>query len=588
MEAITTAEQRLVKVIKTNSLNLYLNDKYLEAHRHMIVEVLKLLYNRSRINMKLDEETISHMFTVKTRELNSILVDWMQLPAFKAIHDVDDEYTPFINVHFVLRKESAEPRTLRYTVILEQDGTVLKDRFCGQEVEMEQMCHFIETYKEIWHKLNSEMDHFIETAQLKEYYDEDYLFTRRNEILVCVKDSVINHGLLIQIESKSSYIFQQLFTNEKVKPDALFHAILSNPRLDAKRVDVSFQKRTMTLRCQEMSYNASLLKDLLNSQNQILSNPEEYREILNEHEDTPVDVYSLIFNDRCKSITILRKVSQLKIMKLLTAEQMVASNLLHLENREKIRSFCREKEIDAFCKERIETILYSIAKRGVKLEENLQRFLTDRVIDMSNKLYSVTLACDIMADCLTRLIQNSKIDEKDMHRLSVTTKMIKLNEINENIFPSHMRNEETALIISDHKQLNIPITLLNCNLGNNLLSQDIVPCILNNKDERQDTAITKKKRKGSPSNEQPVNKKICLVAKRSEDDKDSYDAENDILTVVVETKRVATADYDQVKACPVCKKTRSLKSFCQQVKRESNYMYERNVCNTCRIKYVYK
>jgi len=580
-------------------LDLYLGGVHFDAHIKTIVALVRHHSTQNNLDLEFDQETLLHLLTVSTDTAKGVLYSLSQ---------EQRKRLDSTRVRLELTRVEKGLRQLRCKIWIVATNRVIHVSHLNHEVDLGTMSRLAEEYKSVYDEIVTQIDTFIESSLLKEHYAVAYIQARRTEIMSSIAMAFTEFGTLVRIDSSQPYLYQQLFTNENESPRAIFYKIFAR----MKRATVHFHKNTMTLACHEMSHNATILRELLDESNSCLTNPEEYRALLNEKTTKHVDVCQLSTDQHCKSVTILEKASYAKIVASLKRVASLKDSIITVDTLAKMKTYAEAQEsIASVADERTDLILAEGAKQGVKnTEENLHSFLSARIVAMSNKVSGIEPVCQMIGRCVNHTIKKAydEIDKRGVTReavrdhLALTTEVIKLEAIDHTTFPEHLRDNHTPLLIRDHKKLNVPISTINCVAGDQWFAQSIVPCLLNPQiycaaenmivnnggtihihfDSPERQSPLRRKRKRSLCN---AEKSVRLITKRDARDTHVYDYDEDLLTIVVESKRVKSVDYTERRTCPVCHKTASLKSFCQRQSKQPDYIYERNICHTCRLKY---
>ena len=615
----------LARIVRSHKLNSYFKISYLNAHVDRILDVMRYFNRTGKVAMLLDDESLSYIFTLSGESLEILFTHWRDaLLAAKLITEAGESKV----VALTLRKTEAEQRTLLY-----EFTEVVTNRKIGgdeltQEEDAEKMRCLAEEHTTSLAQIGDDLNHFMGNTVLKEYFIENELIERRKWILEWIAEIFMYNGVLLHIDYKQPYIYQQLFVHSsRDSLRATLNKLIANKVLKADRRPLTFTKNVLVLKCQELNYNSSLLRDQYESNHATFSNREDYATILKEGKTVLLDVCTLVSttSNICESLIVLRKNVYNRIIRSLENGRQLCGDLLEAEERASYRAYALSKEVDEFCQERTDATLQSAVEQGFKIEKNLDLFLCNRSIDITDRVSGIDSGCNMMDVCISRVVEKGTeaIEDRggrDAFKgiLELTRRVIPLDQVNEDTFPMHMRDKETPLLISDHKRLNSRISTVNCVFGKDWLSQCIVPCIVNkqvycaenmvvnnidigsigtviinmtaNENEKkvrmreetqQDDRPLKKRRKRVSKRD----KKVRLVTSVREKENYENDSEDDTINIVVESKTVINPDFTERRTCPACDRALSLKRFCQTDRKKSGeYNYLKNVCNSCRTR----
>jgi len=607
------------KIIEENEFTLYFPDDHLAGHRRLLLNAAEFLYRRVLILTRFNRDCIAYVFTVQERRLKSLLSLRTQEILFKRPRDTEGPLLITVDI----QKRSTSFRMLLVSLQARINDEPISVEFeIEQEVDLDVIQDFISQYKEIRKETESNLDHFISTTPLKSYFNDDlYFHKRKTAILDWVSHNFI-YGLLVKLDYTYPYLYEDVFSYEAEAGNAL------NPLITGKGVGYSpstgiFHKRLLLTECIQMSCRASTLLSQLKiseKDREYISNLEEYKDVLRLGRDETIDVCKVRFahTKALCSITFFPKTAYNDAMRALKTRKQFDEDLLEYEDCEKIKNYAKTRVVEQLCREKIEqileeaTTLVTDVPGGLIIDEGVDVLLIERLMNMSNATHSIESTSKMINGLVNRtLVKANEIIEARggptafRGDLSLSKRVIPLAELNETTLPPHMRDQETNLIIQDHKKLNTRINTLNCTFGSDWLSQCVVPCIANNhlyyaknmlvnngtiniynineKETLTAPSITnKKKRTRVPSiTDSETRKKYRLVT--NGETSVTFD-EDGTRIVPLTSERVENPDWTTSKVCLACDRTLLLKSFCHlERKKDTNYCYIKSVCNACRV-----
>ena len=612
---------QLIQYIREDqSLDLFFPDSYVDNHRMMILNTLSY-YNRSqKIGFMLDRETLTQMFTIQTDSLKTLLYNLTRYPFV-----TDKEVNIYLVIRFVLREAEERPGMLHWRIMLPLDDNVIDSDFVRHTHTVSVLYKSIDQYKTMYRTTMQDLDHFIESSTLIDYYGKGYLTERKEEILQWLAKMFQSYDLLFRLDDMDPYLYQQLFTH-LTSPDYILLSLIHEKILHERRPNAPFVKKEVIVKCQQIRCKSPMLLEQLDSPNRhLFTNVEEYSRIIKGTKDVFVDVCQVRRDNILQCITVLPKSPYKQILRNLNARRQFDNDLRELDDRDRIRRLAEKTRIESLCNDKVNSFLRSIPERHgreeLRIDESINRFLGARLFDMNDGLHGADSNCKIIEGCVNRTISkaNELIQQRGIHSftgsMELTRRVIDLDGVNEQSFPRHMNDSETQLMINDHLKANSRISTLNYMYGDDWLSHCIVPCVANphsyyaenmlvnngtidnrtinvyrmenvtaNQPIQETISLPKKKRKRKPTIvEEPV-KRFKLIREKDLLNHNDVDADvdlDDMIVIVLKTEKIRNPDWTETRRCPMCNQARLLKSFSDTTTK--GLARVKPVCNSCNI-----
>lgn len=636
MKHVRQVGQWFTELKQENELEVFFGAPYLDKHRFLVGNPLRHFHKTKNIGVQYDKETIAHMLTMPSDTLYPLLYNWSSAPLFEHAKAGMD----LLIVNYVIRQDEKQPKSLRWSVVLPatavnpplRSDKVVVTGLTPQVQDMATIQRMIEKYKTVEEKTKQDMEDFIERSFIGQFDCAYRVEERKASILYWLGTSFRQTHVLFTFDYTEPHLYRQLFTNKLLMPDRILNTVTNHPTFNM-RINISylFRKVSVTISCQEMLSKSPLLFGELSSLDKdLFTDLEDYRVIAAKRGEVLVDVVQIRQGVTLKSVTVLEKASYASMLMILAAREKFNNGLLDIDDDQRIITHQAKQRMLSLCETKVASILNDQVTEwpgGCSSQEGMNPFLSNRMHVMTkDPQYGLDDSCRVIRGCVTRTFDkaNKLIVKKGVDAfngdMELTRRTIALSDINEHSFPTHMKDQETGLLINDHVVSGARINTLNLMIGTDWLSQCIVPSVANHHhyyadnmlvnngtiiinnhnnnnyiardevdernddEEEQEEERPKKKRKRRTAIVKESSKKFKLV--KEEDMHMEVERHDGTIIIPLTSTKLINPDWDESRKCRMCDKTRPLKSFCAtQEQKGVTYNYLKSVCNSCRLRW---
>lgn len=514
-------------VDQTREERPYLLPFYENRPKYMMLNVMSASmdrFHKNRMDVVFDAETLTSLHLYDGPTLGKALDSWHRSPVLKSLVKNNGECSPLRFRFTVMHHEVDDKITRENLVNPDTYETIVRDKsafnVCSfvdmttsvavssyvvkEEIKLRSIKASYALYTESLAILNERMNRFIESENLNECMDVEFLAKRKEVINEWLHARYFDEGQFIQFEDQeayreTAYTMRQLLTSTgdmKHLLDLMISTtLLSNEPMSTK-------KTKLIIACQEYKCNAPCLVDVCRHYPQLVRNLHDYTETVKKSPSGPIDI-AVVKDDNATLLSMSILDPPRDLIKIVAKRD--AKKLFLCESKELLDDMCliakRDKlTLDEQCKDVFLPFIDNEVRRFFGPEygeldicQEVVNTCLKRTDQLATRERGLDGASRAVKGCIMYLMTKAKevleerhASEENLYEGSLALKKSKISmeafdekkqEAWSFAMKELMRDNENRKELLLHQRQKIDITTLSITMGKETIFGSILPCV---------------------------------------------------------------------------------------------------------------